>query len=565
MRPAVALLACVVGLTAQTPGQNTGTASIKGRVIAADTGSPVRRASVQLELKGLTWSATTDDDGRFVVPDLPAGRYTIRVTRPGFVTWLFGREPGGSRSRVGPIELQDRQTLDRGDLRLPRGGVIAGRIVDDFGDAVSNTDVRALRLNYLAPGEGRLDYVKHASTDDRGEYRIFDLPPGRYFVAIGLSVQEAAGLTSQSTPTSRILASPRGVAPQFYPGTAVATDATPVVVGAGGVVTGIDIRQQSVPLASLSGTVTNSRGLPATDVIVMLHPARTDAVLFTLMTGVEPDREGRFQLANIPPGDYRVDAVSKARLEAIGQSGSSGARPAGVIEEIASVPVTVAGRDLEGLDIRTGRGFTLEGRVHVEGESELPAVYPITVVAISVMGREGMSAAFFGGTAPLQPDGRFAVSVVAGRLLLRVDGIPPAWALKGVMMNGTDVTDTGVDIQRDIKSLEIVVTAKPTQVTATVTDRTGAAAHDYAALVLFSSDERRWTTFLTRYVRSERHQAAGPVTIRGLPAGDYYAAAVDILEPDWASPARLEELRRTATPFTLNEGESKTLTLVRKE
>ena len=165
----------------------------------------------------------------------------------------------------------------------------------------------------------------------------------------------------------------------------------------------------------------------------------------------------------------------------------------------------------------------------------------------------------------MQPDGRFALVGVAGRLILRVYGIPQTWALKRVMLDGVDVTDIGVDLQSDVKTLEIVLTATPSKVTGTVVDSTGAAVHDYAALVVFSSDERRWTSLLTRYVRFDRRPAGGAVTITGLPAGDYYAAVVDILEPDWASPARLEELRRTATPFTLNDGEAKTLTLIRKK
>lgn len=563
MRLTLAALACVAGFAAQSPAQNIGTATLKGRVVAADTGSPVRRASIQLERKGIIWSASTDDDGRFVVPDLPAGRCTIRVSRPGFVTWLFGREPAGSRSRVTPLELKDRQTLDRGELRLPRGGVITGRIVDEFGDPIGGTDVRALRLTYLMPGEGRLDYVKHATTNDLGEYRIFDLPPGRYFVAIGLSAREAVERAEQSSPTVRIVPAAQGTAPQFYPGTARATDATPVVIDAGGVVAGIDIRQQSVPLAVVSGIVTSTRGTPASHFIVMLHPARADAVFFTMMTGVEPDREGRFHFANIAPGDYRVDVVLKARLEAIGQTGSSAARPAGVIEEVASVPVTVAGRDIEGLDVRTGRGFTLDGRINVDGASSVPPDFTATVVANPVMRREGVSGVLLNGTATAQSDGRFAVSGVAGKLLLRAYGISGGLTLKSVLVNGIDVTDAGIDVQSDLKSVEIIVTAKPTRVTAKVVDTSGAAVHDYAAVVVFSSDDRRWTTPMTRYVTSAKRQADS-VTLSGLPPGDYYAGAVDILEPDWASPAQLEQLRRTATPFTLNDGETKTLTVVRK-
>ena len=560
-------LACVlVAFVIQTPAQpsppQTGSASLKARVVAADTGSPVRRASIRVDTQGFSWIVTTDDEGRFVAPELPAGRYTIRVTRPGFLTWLFGREPAGSMSRVEPIELRGGQALDRGDLRLPRGGVITGRIADESGDPVSDTDVRALRLNYLTPGEPRLDYVRHATTNDLGEYRIFGLPPGRYFVGIGLSVQEAAGRTDQGAPTTRIIASRSGVAPQFYPGTAVATDATPVIVEPGGTSMGVDIRQMSVPLATISGTVTNARGSPATGAIVMLNPARADGVLFTLMAMIEPQPDGRFHFVNIPPGDYRVDVVPKTRLQAIGQSGTT-AVPRDEREEIASVPITVAGQNIDGLAIRTARGFTVEGRLRVEGTPRLPSAGTVMVTAIPATRRQGMSGAFFGGVANVEGDGRFLLRGVATTLIMRVSGIPQDWALKAVTVNGVDVTDAGLDVQSDVRSVDIFVTPMPSRVIGTVTDANGTLISDYAAVVVFSSDNRRWTTLWTRYVKRER-PVGGTFTITGLPAGDYFAAAVDILEPDWASPSQLEALRRDATVFTIADGETKTLMLVRK-
>ncbi len=566
MRLAVAILACVVGLGAHTPvspqAQNTGTASLKGRVIASDTGSPVRRATVRADSKGISWVALTDDDGRFLVPELPAGLYSIRVSSQGFLTWLFGREPEGSISRVTPIEIREGQVFDRGDLRLPRGSAITGRIVDAFGDPVMGIDVRALRLNYLAPGEPRLDYVKSGTTNDLGDYRIFGLPPGRYFVGIGLNVREAAERTDQGSPAVRVVPAREGVAPQFYPGTAIATEATPVVVDPGGTATGIDIRQLSVPLAVVSGIVTNSRGAPATGSIVMLNPARADRVLYSLVAFLEPKGDGHFQFVNIAPGDYRIDVVPRARLEAIGQSGTTDvARDER--EEIASLPISVSGQDVTGVSVRTARGFTLEGRLRVEGDSPTPPGRVVTVTALALTRREGMSGAFFSGAGRVRPDGRFVIHGVASSLMVRVHGLPDDWALKAVTVHGADITDSGLDAKGDVQSVDVLVTPSPSRVKATLVDSSGSVASETAAVLVFSSDSARWTTMHTRYIRSAR-SAGGSATFTGLPPGDYLAAAVDILEPDWASPTRLEQLRRSATPFTLIDGEQKTLTLVRR-
>jgi hypothetical protein len=567
MRLIAHAFACAIVAIGTQSGQSSqspaGTASLRGRVIASDTGSPVRQAGVLLDRSGLRWTATTDADGRFAVGALPPGRYTIRVTKAGFVTWLFGREPGGSMSRVEPIEMRDGQAVDRGDLRLPRGGVITGRVVDEFGDPVSDMDVRALRLSYVQPGHPRLDAGRTGRTNDLGEYRIFGLPPGRYYIGLGLNVQEGAERGAQNTPTLRVVPARSGVAPTFHPGTANAGEATPILVEAGGVATGIDVRLQATPLAALSGTVTNARGGPASGALVMLNPARADGALSSVSLMAEPDAAGAFHLVNVPPGDYRLDAVSKARMEAIGQTGSSAARPAGNAEEFASVALTVAGRDIDGIAIRLTRGFTVAGRLVVEGAVALPPASSVHVAATPAFRRVGISGILLNASGEVQPDGRFVIGGVAGSQFFRARGFPNGWAMTAVRLNGVDVTDESVTITSDVKSLEVVVSGSPARVMGAVVYSAGQPVTDAAAAIVFSADPRRWTLPATRFVRSERAEG-GRFAVIGLPAGEYHAAVVDILEPDWPSPDSLERLRRTATTFSIAEGETKTVTIVRK-
>lgn len=554
----------LLGLLAQAPAPSTsGSASLRGRVVASNTGTPVRQAGIQVQTGTLQWTTTTDDDGRFVIPDLPAGRYTVRVTKAGFVTWLFGRDRAGAQTRVEPLELKPAEKSDRGDLRLPRGGVIAGRIVDAFGEAVVGTDVRALRYEFLTPGEGRFGYVRHAATNDLGEYRIYGLPPGRYFVGVGMAVADLAERIGQSGGTIRVVPSRGGMSATFYPDTASVSDATPVAVEAGGEIRGIDFAQLAVPLATLAGSVTNERGQPASGVVVMLNPARRDGVLLPFPSMVEPDAGGRFSMANIPPGDYRLDIVSKARLEAIGTTGSSAARPA-VPDEFASVPITVAGQDIEDTAIRTARGFDVAGRLVVEGGFSLPPTANVSVSSVTTLRRRAVTNTFLGSSASVQPDGRFVLNGVAGGQLVRAYGLPAGWTLKAVRLNGADVTDEGFDVAGPVRSLEVVVTPEAPAITGSVRDSNGVAVKDYAAVIVFSDDPRRWTLRLTRFVTSAKPGPDGQFAVAGLPPGNYLAAVVDILEPDWPSPDSLESLRRTATPFTLSDGETKTLTLGRK-
>ena len=134
----------------------TGKARIQGRVIAADTGNPLRGALVQVTASEVQVrrAATTDAEGRYEVDALPAARYTLSVSKGGYVTLQFGQQRPFEQGRT--LELSDTQVADRIDFALPRGGVITGRIVDSFGDPIAGVRVDARRYQYLPGGQRQL-------------------------------------------------------------------------------------------------------------------------------------------------------------------------------------------------------------------------------------------------------------------------------------------------------------------------------------------------------------------------------------------------------------------------
>ena len=109
-----------------------GTAVVRGTIVAADTGSPIRRAQVRLSGQGVPGRvATTDERGRFEIKELPAGRYSVTASKGGFVSLQYGqRRPSESGT---PLDLGDGQILDKVVIGLPRGSVITGRITDEYG------------------------------------------------------------------------------------------------------------------------------------------------------------------------------------------------------------------------------------------------------------------------------------------------------------------------------------------------------------------------------------------------------------------------------------------------
>src|SRR3990172_8181669 len=147
------------------------TVRVHGRVIAADTGEPVRSANVTfLTAPSIgAWPVITDENGTFDLRDLPSAVVGVIVSKPGFLQYSmkFGDKP-----------LAPGQTIACGEIRLRRGAVIAGRVVDAFGDPVQDAAVQVSVASYPEPGVRRARFVRSSLTNDLGEYRFWSLPAG---------------------------------------------------------------------------------------------------------------------------------------------------------------------------------------------------------------------------------------------------------------------------------------------------------------------------------------------------------------------------------------------------
>ena len=120
----------------------TGTARLRGRVVAADSGMPLRRAQVaSFSAEGQTRRVTTTDaEGRYEFVELPAGRFSVSATKAGYVSLQFGqRRPFESGT---PVTLADGEVAERIDFSLPNGSVIIVRVTDDFGEPLAGRRYR---------------------------------------------------------------------------------------------------------------------------------------------------------------------------------------------------------------------------------------------------------------------------------------------------------------------------------------------------------------------------------------------------------------------------------------
>jgi hypothetical protein len=218
-------------------------------------------------------------------------------------------------------------------------------------------------------------------------------------------------------------------------------------------------------------------------------------------------------------------------------------------------------RDVSDLVVRMSYGFEIRGRVTIDG-----ALSPAGLSS-GMMIRAGPILATYlkGGpaapmTSRIEPDGSFILRGAMGRNVIRVASQAQ---LVRVTLFGADVTDEGFDVTGPLNGLEIVLSTKRTTVTGTIKDPKGDLVS--ASVVIFAEDARQWTMPNSRFARTMPRTRPEGFEIKGLPAGRYLAVALaDFDEYTWADPENLAQLRPFATAFTLLEGGSATVNLVRR-
>lgn len=554
----------------QLPGMprqfKTGTGRILGRVASAENGTPIRRAQVRISGPDIgSKAALTDAEGRYEFRDLPAGRFTLNASKSGYVGVQYGQTRPFESGR--PIELADKQVLEKADISMPRGSVISGRIVDEFGEPVAEAVVSAMRQTWAAGRRRFMPSGRTAQTNDLGQFRMYGLPPGDYYVSATLRNPENMILDimgAQGGPTGSNPGS--GYAPTYFPGTTSPSEAQKISVAVGQEVQQTDFALMPVRLARISGIVMNSEGKPVESAMVNAVPAsRMSGDIGLMMMGASgrTSKDGHFTIAGVAPGDYTLNARSLRIVTPEGGGPmvfSATVGGAGDDSEFAALPVAVAGEDLLNVVVVTAKGATATGRLTFEGGAKPASLTGIRITAMAGETEGPVMVGTSGNTA--KADGSFELKGLAGHRLIRATNLPQGWMLKSVRLNATDITDTGADFKsgEQVSNLEIVAT-KTTEITGGVTMSNGTPLKDYT-VVVFSDDPDHWTLPMTRWVTGARPDQDGRFKIRNMPAGSYYAIAVDYVEQGaWGDPDVLERLKTRARRFTLAEGQTETLDL----
>ncbi len=540
-RPAAPGTPTSPGTPARDRAANKGTAVVRGQLLDLAKGTPIRRARVSLAGGGPNSpSAQTDAEGRFEFRELPAGKYTFYTMKAGYLSL----QATNNNKPVPPLTVGDGEIVEKIVLRLSRGGVVAGQILDEYGDPLAGAEVRVMRYRYI---DGARQLTPAGSggfpgaSDDLGNFRVYGLEPGEYYIV--------ARPMRDFMPIPGGAASGDGPAQTFYPGTASIAEARRVTVGLGRETQGIVFQLALARLSRIRGRVVTSSGEPFSGSVSLVS---TEAMSGTQGFGGPVQPDGAFEVPNVAPGSYTL----VARQNDFGN-------PSAIVEG-GRARVIVNGEEINDVVIATSRGGTIRGRVTTD--EGLPPPFAAGSLALYAQPFDRNAPPMGRGMAKVATDWSFEIFGLFDRVQLSPSGFAAGpnmsagpWGIKAVLRNGEDVTDTGIEVApgQVADNVEIVYSRKMSRLSGRLIDERGARAEGW--VLLFSSQESLWQP-RSRFVRASRPGPDGEYRFAGAaPHADYLLVAVDGIEDgQWQDPEFLRSIKDLATRISVGENETKT-------
>jgi hypothetical protein len=557
-RTLATLLLCGALLTSVTADQRAaapaGMAEVAG-IVRAAAGAPAPRALVLIAGTdvGVIRVTSTDATGHFAFAGLPPGRFLLGAGKPAYLAALYG---AGRPGRPGTtVTVAAGQKISDVSLDLTKGAVISGHVLDEHGQPVIGARVRVLPRREVGDeitlGADAGDPAG-ATTDDRGAYRVFDLLPGDYVVALQpRGVGGGPPLVAYSSV--------------YFPASPRASDAEVIHVGAGEERRDVDLRTSLVSLVRVEGVVTGPAAPAgsATNIQVLLRPSGQNAAGTVLNSqATRPGPDGRFAFPAVPPGAY--DVVART----LPPPGPPPAGSAQFAPNWAMSRVAIASAAPPTVPLALQPALTITGRIVFEGLSQPPDDAPN--IRIGVRPTPGSAVPNLPDPVLMDRSGRFTIAnLTPGRYRLFV-AVPtnnvtqvPDWFPRMALVGSSDALDVPLTLGSgvDTHDVSILLTDDSPEIAGTARDAKGKPVHD-CTVIAFSTDRRFWFPQSRRIVVRQSGEDGLFVfgLAAGLPPGEYYVAALPDLGPgEQFDSVLLGELAKTAERVRLADGDSKTV------
>jgi hypothetical protein len=532
-----------------------GNGRISGIVIQAGTARPID--GVQIVLSPVSpvpgqplnpVGAFTDQFGRFEVENVQAGRYRIQWNRPGYFTPPVGTAgPDSSiiqslKAQLGisalyiasppaatsvTAELAAQENLAGFVFTLIPGGVISGRVLDPMGNPLVSASLSALTVSY-EDGHRVLRPGTSTTSDDRGNFRLFGLRPGEYYVR--------AEYRPSATASSEIVRA-------YFSGVPALSDASPIVVNESGESPGANFSIPNGGNAKVSGTVNGPANMPRSNIQFSLFPVGADHLedpaTFSIPNTVSAENRtiGEFELRNVPPGRHTLVAFISDNVKQRSYSGS--------------ITLDVGTGDYRNVSIEMHPATDLPGRLMLEDGA--PVRQPISLRARGTLVAPLMNSISVNTdgtfTIPQVPEARYSITQNAS------DN-----CILDIHQGGKSVYDDGFVGGQGADPIEVILSKQCGTVQVQILDdRKQSVPNAFVSLV--PAAEHRSNVLL--YRRSIFDVAGSKYPpINSIPPGEYKMFAWDNIPPNAElNAAFLAKFEDRGVSVTVRRGETLTVQL----
>jgi len=503
----IAALICSYPAYAQT------SATLKIRVVNSVTQAPIAGANVTVDgARGAQphqLAGRTDGNGVFAGNVEFAGTHLLTAGHKGYRmigTGLMGKM----------IEIQPGQANEI-TVEMRPLAVIAGRVLDQYGDPVRHVIV-STQAKSRAPVPGEYyESLFAGTTDDRGEYRIADVEPGKYYLVIEYSSRDERYYTPRS----------RYQWPEFgglalFPAGADIEHAQQVEARSGETVRLPDAHLTMQPAVTISGRVKPAQTDRATVSVQRAGPNLSRHQSGMMSSELAPD--GSFRV-EVLPGTYTVRASDRA----------------GKISP--TLTIEARNKNITDLELTLGQGYQISGRIVVDGPEHLE----FSKVILH----------FFADPVKIDTDGTFHTSAVNSEAGYMIQGLPEDWYVKECRVGGLNIA--GKQFQLELGQTEVVLTLSAKGASVEIAAEGDTDINDVNHAAAFALLPDSGIVDVNSMLASDRGDPSKKFILHGVPPGDYRVFALDV--SNWAllfDPGSLLAKYRNLAPLvTVAEGEHK--------
>lgn len=518
--------------------------TIEGVVKNAATGEPLKRVSIVARpvnpgTDPVSFSSSTDAEGKFKMQEMEPGAYRISAEKPGFVRTEYGSRPGLAVAGT-TLRLEKAQKMKSVDFAMTPQAVLTGRLRDVEGEPVQYAMVSLGKYSYMQ-GRRQMINTAVAQTNDLGEYRLFGVAPGRYYLSATVRNTQQYGLTVDRSGSQQ---AEEGFAPTFYPGTNELSSATRINVAAGTTLQGLDMVLHKTRTFRIRGKImglnTNRGG------VIMVYP-KDGGDTMTYDRPMVPWRpgSGEFEIRGIRPGTYVLFANHMENPES---------------RMFGRIQVEVSERDVNNVVLAMTAAPEMQGTLRTATPED-----PVRLEDISVSLTPRSQMYFGGGMGRVTEKGTFKLLGVApDDYSVVVMGLPKGYYLKSARLGDTDVLESGMDLSSGMtaEGLELVISPGAAKISGSVVDVDDKPVR--GATVIVRPVKGRAASLFT-FLKTASTDQNGNFEIEGVAPGAYQMLSFEALDGfETQDPELFKEHETRAVKLELAENgvESRTLKVV---